>query len=796
MRLFRQAPLKTKMIWIISLTSLFVLGCSIAGFSVYDRISYKNSMVSEQRVLASIIAERSAAAVAFNDKENAQSNLESLRAHKSVSSACIYSNERLFAAFLGAADQTRCPTTPPEAFEFRFSDRFLETLAPIKLNSLDIGQLYIISTLSPLEQRTASMSLIAVCFLLVIGGIGLLIASRLMGIAIKPLNHLESTARAITERRDYSVRSEKDHDDDIGLLIDTFNSMLDTIEQQNNALKNSEETLKSIINDAPDLMQIVDRYGNIIFVNRETDLTTISSNLFDNLSGDQLEIAQAALSKVFSDGQTAEYETRESISGHWFAHHIGPLRENGEIRSALVMKRDISALKQAHEKLSRIAFYDPLTGLPNRRHFRERLMEAMDKNSSSSYVALLFMDLDNFKPINDTLGHEAGDHLLITVANRLSNCIRNVDLVSRLGGDEFTVMLTEIHDVEVATRVARKILDSMQAPIYLGKESVQISISIGVAVAPLHGHSAKELMHSADTAMYSAKAQGKNTMKLFDESMADDIKSGWKIEQELRDAISHDQFQIYYQPQVALESSQVVGIEALMRWNHPERGQLQPDSFIEQIENHGLMMDLTKWTLHTACQEMQRASSENNHLGNIRLAINISARQFRDPELVEFIDSILKETGFPPHLLELDITETSLMTDLEQSIATMKALRRLGISLSIDDFGTGYASLNSLHHLPINFLKIDRSFISELPANREHREITTAMIAMAHNLKLGVMAEGVESEEQYQFLRKHNCNCAQGYYFAPPIPCEQLADLEGLQKKRSAKPTGLSLIKG
>lgn len=794
MRHFRQATLKSKIVWIISLTSLFVLGCSITGFSIYDRISYKNAMVSEQRVLATIIAERSAAAVAFSDIQNARSNLEALQAHKSVSTACIYKDDHLFATFVGMVENTRCPTTAPDLDAFRFSDRYLETLAPIKLNDMDLGQLYIVSTLAPLEKRTASMSLIATCLFLLIGGVGLLIASRLMGIAVRPLNHLEAAAKAITERRDYSVRSAKENEDDIGLLIDTFNGMLDTIEQQNNALKNSEETLKSIINDAPDLMQIVDRYGNIIFVNRDTDSVASGSNLFDNLNGDQLEIARAALEKVFENGSTAEFETKESINGHWYAHHVGPLRENGEIRSALVMKRDISALKQAHEKLSRIAFYDPLTGLPNRRQFKERLIEALHPQANKGYVALLFMDLDDFKPINDTMGHEAGDHLLITVANRLSNCIRNVDLVSRLGGDEFTVLLTGLHSAEVASHVASKILDAMQAPIYLGRESVNISISIGIAIAPLHGNTAKDLMHAADAAMYQAKSLGKNTVEIFDSSMLIEEKAGWKIEQELRTAIIENQFQIYYQPQVSLDTMQVVGIEALLRWNHPERGLLQPNSFIEQIENHGLMMELTKWTLHTACRDINLMSSDDNRLGNIRLAINLSARQFRDPDLVSFIGNILTESRFPAHLLELDITETSLMTDLDQSIATMKALRKLGISLSIDDFGTGYASLNFLRQMPINFLKIDRSFISDLPAKREHREVTTAIIAMAHNLKLDVMAEGVESEEQLDFLRKHRCNCAQGFFICPPVPVSQLSDLDGL-KKYARPQAALSLIK-
>lgn len=777
---FNDLPLKSKLVIVIALVTIFILASSITGFVIYDRETSRNNLLNEQKILGSIIAERSAAAVTFADKLSAENNLKALKINPMITSACIYTQGLLFSSYsLDKTAKNACPEESPKLFGHVFRANSLETLQEIKLNNAVIGQLYIESSLSTLKKRVTDFTLIAMALLFIVGTLGLVLASRLIAFLTKPIHLLEKTAMMISDKGDYSVRSEKFYNDDIGVLIDTFNSMLNTIENQNNALKNSQETLKTIINDAPDLIQILDRNGNITFSNRQ-DYSGAKDwgnqeSIFDTIVAEHQGEARQALSKVFETGMTAQFEAQDIDETTWFANHLGPLRENGVITSVLVMKRDISALKVAHEKLTKIAFYDPLTGLPNRRLFKDRLEDEIRRSKKQrTHMALLFLDLDNFKRVNDTLGHDAGDKLLTTISDRLLGCVRGEDLVSRLGGDEFTVLVGGLSSDSPARSIAEKILTALREPINLGHESITATFSIGIAMSPDHAVTSAELMQHADIAMYEAKSLGKNTYQMFDSSMIKDKDRHLNLEGELRAAIDNDEFQVYYQPQVRLDTLDIVGIEALLRWNHPERGLLTPDEFLTELESYGFLMEMTKWVLDTACHEIHGAAAKNSLLKDIKLAINISAKQFKDPDFVDFVDKILEDTQFPNGNLELEITENSLVTDFDQSVETMKALRDLGVSLSIDDFGTGYSSLNYLRRLPVNLLKIDRSFIKELPHSSEDCEISSAVIAMAHKLNMEVLAEGVESSEQIDFLKKQSCDFAQGFYVSPPVPVSTL----------------------
>jgi diguanylate cyclase (GGDEF)-like protein len=454
------------------------------------------------------------------------------------------------------------------------------------------------------------------------------------------------------------------------------------------------------------------------------------------------------------------------------------LRENGQIKSALVLRRDISPLKKAHDQLHQIAFYDPLTSLPNRRLFRDRLNEELIRcRARDTRLALMFLDLDNFKRVNDTLGHDAGDRMLIAIAERLRSCVRHEDMVSRLGGDEFTVLIGGLSQTESVEQIANKILNKLHLPIDLGKDTLSATVSIGIAIAPDHGITLTELMQHADIAMYEAKARGKNTFQIFDVSHLEQGIELLKFESELRDALQNNEFRLLYQPQIELGTNRIVGIEALIRWQHPARGLLRPGSFIARAEEMGLIKPLSKWTLSQACREIQQAAGKNSALMNLKLAVNLSARQFKDPDLISFIQNLSDETGFDLHQLEFEITETTLITDVEASVETMLAMRELGISLSIDDFGTGYASLNYLKRLPVDCLKIDGSFIRDVPDNKDDVAITTAVIAMAHNLEIKALAEGVQNSEQIEFLRQSGCDYAQGYLIGPPVPADALVHL-------------------
>lgn len=788
MLFFDRAPLKSKLISIIALMTILVLGSSVIAIVVYDRHNFIDTRLKQQQVLGAIVADRSSAALAFGDEINATGNLEALHTNPTIAAACLYRSGQLFAHFRAASTTgariAECQQTVPALVDYQLSENWLETIQPVLMNNNPIGALYIVSSLEERQQRTRNIAGIALLFLVSVGSIGLLLASKLISYVVFPLGLLGRTAAVITKDKDYSVRSEKGFDDDIGMLIDTFNGMLETIEAQNTALIHSEETLKSIINDAPDLMQIVDHEGNITFVNRPDDPLYGRSgrragSIFDGLDSEQRTEAKNALETVFLSGITSQFETYDDDNDTWYANHIGPLREHGVINTALVMKRDISALKLAHEKLKEIAFYDPLTGLPNRRLFKDRLDEEMARcRTHRSKMALLFLDLDNFKRINDTLGHDAGDRLLVTIAERVVSCVRHQDTVSRLGGDEFTVLLGGLDSAEPAANVAEKILMRLREPIDLGREKITATVSIGITMAPDDAGNATDLMKNADIAMYKAKGAGRNAYAIYHEGMDPEGADTLKLEMQLRAALHENQFKVYYQPQIDIRTGQIVGLEALTRWEHPEKGLLSPKSFLEKIEELGLIMTLTKWTLDTACKEMRRTDSIARNLSDLKLAINISAGQFRDPNLVEFVKGILETTGFLPQRLELEVTETSLISSLEDSIATMVALRALGVTISIDDFGTGYASLSYLRKLPVDFIKIDSSFIKDIPHSKGDMDITSAVIAMSHKLNMKVLAEGVETPAQMQFLRENNCDYAQGFFISPPLPMEALLSID------------------
>jgi diguanylate cyclase (GGDEF)-like protein/PAS domain S-box-containing protein len=785
MLFFDRAPLKSKLIGIIALMTILVLGSSVIAIVAYDRHNFISTRLKQQQVLGAIVSDRSSAALAFGDEINATGNLEALRTNPTIAIACLFRGGQLFAHFHAVGARVGdCPQTVPAFVEHQLSDDWLETVQPVLMNNSPIGALYIVSNLEERQQRSRNIAGIALLFLVSVGSIGLLLASKLIRYVIFPLALLGRTATVITKDKDYSVRSQKGFDDDIGLLIDTFNGMLETIEAQNTALIHSEEALKSIINDAPDLMQIVNREGSITFVNRPDDPLygrsgRRASSIFDGLDPEQRTEAKNALQTVFVSGVTAQFETYDDESDTWYANHIGPLRENGVINAALVMKRDISALKLAHEKLKQIAFYDPLTGLPNRRLFKDRLDDELIRcHKNRTKMALLFLDLDNFKRINDTLGHDAGDRLLTTIAERVVSCVRHEDIVSRLGGDEFTVLLGGLESVEPAAHIAEKILLRLREPIDLGREKIIATVSIGITLAPDHANNPIDLMKNADIAMYKSKEAGRNVYSVYHEGMDPEGADTLKLEMQLRTALEENQFKVYYQPQINIKTGKVVGLEALTRWDHPEKGLLSPKSFLDKVEEFGLIMALTKWTLDTACKEMRRTDRVAQSLSDLKLAINISAGQFRDPNLVEFIKSILESTEFPPHRLELEVTETSLISSLEASIETMVALRALGVTISIDDFGTGYASLSYLRKLPVDFVKIDSSFIKDIPFSKSDMEITSAVIAMSHKLNLKVLAEGVETPAQMQFLLENKCDYAQGYYISPPLPMEALLSID------------------
>jgi diguanylate cyclase (GGDEF)-like protein len=433
--------------------------------------------------------------------------------------------------------------------------------------------------------------------------------------------------------------------------------------------------------------------------------------------------------------------------------------------------------KLAHaERIQYLAYHDGLTALPNRALFSKMLEQGIHQaRRYDRMLAVLFLDLDRFKQINDTLGHEAGDQLLQDVAARLQSCLRESDTVARFGGDEFVVLLPEFEDEKFLMTVAQKLLSVVSMPVAVRDQQLVCTTSIGVAVYPRDGQDEQTLMKCADVAMYHAKAEGKNNFQFYSKSLQGNSFKRLTLEASLRHALERGELEIHYQPKVSVETQQITGMEALLRWQSPEHGLVPPSEFIPIAEDTGLIGSIAGWALERAC--VQNVAWHNSGLPPVCVAVNLSARQFHDDRLLEDITHVLESTGIDPTLLELEITESMLMLNVEKGIRTLRALRDMQVRLAIDDFGTGYSSLSNLKRFPLNTLKIDRAFISALPNDAEDRVITQAIIGLGKALSMCVVAEGVETREQVQFLRERGCDQYQGYYFSKAVAATKFASL-------------------
>ncbi len=447
--------------------------------------------------------------------------------------------------------------------------------------------------------------------------------------------------------------------------------------------------------------------------------------------------------------------------------------ETGKIIEIIAVSRDITTRKQSEERLLYLANYDSLTGLPNRALFRDRLRRAIARSQrNETKIALFFLDLDRFKNINDSLGHHAGDQLLRGVSKRLKQYAREGDTIARLGGDEFTIILEGIHSTEDASVVAEKILELMQAPFRLDGHEVVVTPSIGITLFPDDAADMRSLLKNADTAMYRSKEKGRNAYQFYTSGMNAKAYEHLILENSLRHAMERDEFKLYFQPQFDLHSQAIIGIEALMRWEHPEKGLLMPDKFIPFAEDTGLIVPLGDWALRQACLEAKQW--QNSGLEPIRVAVNLSMRQFLEHGFVDQVAAALKDSKLAAHYLELEVTESFLAANVEKAAKTLRGLHRLGVHLAVDDFGTGYSSLSYLKRFPLNTLKIDQSFVHDIATDMDSATIVEAIIALGKSLGLNVIAEGVEYNDQVFFLKERSCDLFQGYYFCRPLSRSKL----------------------
>lgn len=432
-------------------------------------------------------------------------------------------------------------------------------------------------------------------------------------------------------------------------------------------------------------------------------------------------------------------------------------------------------LKKNQELIKKLAYTDQLTGLPNRLAFSDVLDGVMLTLRNEEVIALMVIDLDNFKIINDTLGHSYGDELLIDVTHRLKQAMDENDFLARIGGDEFCVLTQNFVDVGLYEEKIKKIQKVFSYPFVLAMKEFFVTVSIGITFAPKDGKTTQALIKNMDSAMYTAKNSGRNTYSYFNDSMKEKLMEKIQLQSELRKAIENEEFVVYYQPQVDLNTNKIVGFEALLRWMHPTKGIIMPNDFIPIAEETGLIVQIGTRVLKEACKQLKLWEEEGFH--NLVMAVNISARQFKDQELVNTIQTILEDTDMKPNHLELEITESIALSDLEYTVNTIGKLEKMGVLFSLDDFGTGYSSMNYLKSLPVHNIKIDKSFLDTVVDNIPEQKIIETIISLAHSLNLVVIAEGVEQHKQEVFLKSANCNRAQGYFYSEPVPKEEAGNI-------------------
>jgi len=591
-------------------------------------------------------------------------------------------------------------------------------------------------------------------------------------------------------------------------LIATMETALRQVQLENqhsemeSQVKESEELHRFIVNSSPDLVYMLDRNGCFTFLNdrvqsmlgftkaeligkhyseliNEDDLQAVHNLFNERRAGDRaVKNLEVRLKSKLRDGRVGVMRTKAVWSE---LTAIGIYTDNNErTRSNFAgtygTARDISERKQAQEVINFQAYHDLLTHLPNRALLKDRLDLAITQaRRNKRKLAAMFLDLDRFKLVNDTLGHSMGDRLLKAVAKRLQSCLRSGDTLSRFGGDEFTLLLPEVRTRDDVVVIAEKILDRLHEPFVIDGHELFVGASIGISMYPEAGDSGEALIQNADIAMYHVKSRGKNGYQFFSEEMNHQFSTRLNLERELRNGLTKGEFEVYYQPQVSLQTGTIAGVEALVRWRHSTRGVIEPGEFLPLAEETGLIMQLDEFVQRQAFQDV--AAWRSAGLGDVRVSVNLTSAQMEQEGFVSRFVGSMEASGLPAKLVKLELTESTLMQDMEVIIPKLKEIRSLGAQIAIDDFGMGYSSLSYLHQFPINTLKIDRTFVSDIRAEHGEASIIDAIVAMARGLRLDLVAEGVENRTQLKYLQNQGCEEVQGFIFSPAVPASELMDL-------------------
>lgn len=791
---------------LITVTLLLVLVC--IGLIANEFVGFKKSLVKALTIQAKMIGNNSTAALSFNDQEAEKEILFTTISASNIVVAAIYKEDRPFARYQRDLDG---PVSNPSSLEagYRFGLNYLEIVQPIHFLDETIGTIYIRSDLKEMYAHFLLYTVTIAGIMTISLSTAFILLSRFQKGITAPIFDLTSLMKEISRKKDYSLRSGIQTGDEFGILAEGFNGMLEQIQRRdvelernktdlakiNEDLREREEGLRKIFEEGPLGMALISLDNNIIRVNpilsrmlgyTAEELTRLS---LINISHPDETDDCLIYSKKLIQGDIPTYNiekryVKKDGTYIWVNLTASLIREkNGNPLYFIGMMQDITEKKMLYDKLKHDASHDGLTNLSNKTLFLERLEGAIShsKREDNFKFAILFLDLDRFKNVNDSFGHVVGDHLLQSAARRIKKSLRAYNTLARLGGDEFAILLEDIKDDKNPIVVAERVRKELEKSFRLNDQDVFITASIGIVLSSAGLHNAEEMIRDADIAMYQAKLDGRNRYVIYNEKMHEEIKLTLRLENDLRHAIEKNQFLLHYQPIISVVTGDLVGFESLVRWQLATGELVPPIRFIPVAEETGLILPIGKWVFKEACRQIAIWKEKFPFDPPLTVSINLSSKQMK-PNLIGEISEILEEARVSPENVRVEITESIIMENPEISSQILLELKKMNIKVYFDDFGTGYSSLSYIHKFHMDALKIDRSFVSTMCSNTNAMEIVKSVIAMAHSLKKFVIAEGVETAEQLEELKKLNCEYFQGYLYSKPLDVKAV---EALLKRNS-----------
>ncbi len=791
----KRSTIKRRLMRSIGYTLVVAILLVAAILALVGNRDARNNLITDLSVIGQIIANRSATSMffaEFADKDVIEDNLRSASFHRDINLICVYDqNGQPYHHYTYRPSPSRCKKSFDYIAEIKVieQNRVVRVAVPIIHSGEFYGIVEIFSNNRGANEAFIRFSLILAFTLAVALFVAYFVGGRLVKTSLIPLNDLFQSSQKIAQSPYSNIRASKKSNDEIGDLVDVFNTILDNLETDNAALTASESRFRVLAEHAPIGIFLKNRSMDLEYTNeRWSEITGLAKKQADafinNIDAKDSSLYESVQERARSQRapQVIEYSYTTPLgSRRILMEHIAPLADSQGFQGFVGSLLDVTELKTAQMELEKLAFYDPLTELPNRRFFRGHLeLTIASAKKYDKKLAVMMTDLDDFKKINDTFGHDAGDRLLTKIGKKLKAATASIDVVSRMGGDEFMVLVKNVESSSQLDRKAQLVLEALNEKVTINGQAVKVGGSVGIAVYPSDAIAYEELIRYADIALYNAKSHGGNSVSYYSSDLDKRIKDKMRMEQKLRKALDEGKLDVFVQPIYDAKTRQMFKGEALVRWFDEDDGYIRPDIFVTLAEESGLIYDLGRVVLEKVCAFISENQQKLQSLGMSRIAVNLSAKQFFATQLVSFFSNMFKHYNISPEMIEFELTESMVMDDVNDAIGIMRAIRALGCRLSIDDFGTGYSSLSYLKQFPINTLKIDRSFIKDIPEDKNDVEIAYTIIAMAHNLGLSVVAEGVETKEQWQLLKEQDCDHLQGYYFSKPLPMAEVLALDNV----------------